>query len=182
MSNRNTDTNQTKRNVSRAAEIFAEYGTYMWRVIRLKVFDRDCHEELYQSFFLLLVSKQIPGNVRNMKGYLFRMLNNYINDWGRKKQRDEAIMKKYITHFNYSINNPSSRNVIDNRTRSEKVLRTAKRQLSSKEYAALSLRFEQGKDAVTIARMMNVKEMTASRYISVAIKKMRRVFEIESGK
>ena len=98
--------------VSSASRIFAEYGGFINRIIRYKAKDRDRENDLYQGFFLFLVSKPILPDVQNMESYLYKMITNYLNDADRRMRSNEAAIKKYVNNFDFSINEEESENML----------------------------------------------------------------------
>ena len=71
-------------NVNSATKIFDEYGDFIYSVIRYKVKDEASAEDLYQDFFLSLVSSPIRKEVKDMKSYLYRAIINKIFDTKRQ--------------------------------------------------------------------------------------------------
>ncbi|MHC4792547.1 MAG: RNA polymerase sigma factor, partial [Planctomycetota bacterium] len=65
-------------NVNHAAKIFSEYGDFIRGVIRYQVGNDAQADDLFQDFFLSLVSRPVPADIQNIKKYLYRAITNDI--------------------------------------------------------------------------------------------------------
>jgi DNA-directed RNA polymerase specialized sigma24 family protein len=74
------ETSNCRNNVGTAAEVIAEYRDFIYMVICSQVNNKACAEDIFQDFFLSLVSKPIPHDVKNIKSYLYRAISNDIVD------------------------------------------------------------------------------------------------------
>ena len=97
-------------NVERAAEIFSEYGDFIFAIIRYQVSNNALAYDVFQDFFLSLVSRPIPAGVENIKSYLYRAITNDIIDAARRAERQQIRLHKYANHLNYSISEKKPEN------------------------------------------------------------------------
>ena len=104
--------NEPSCNVERAAEIFSEYEDFIFAVIRNQASSDVQANDLFQDFFLSLVSKPIPPGIQNIKSYLYRAIINDIIDAARRVERHKTLMHKYAKFLDYSINNSSPENAL----------------------------------------------------------------------
>ena len=81
--------------VERAARVFEEYGDFIRSVIRFNVKDEALSEDLFQDLFLCLISKPLPQEVRNMRGFLYRVVSDKIKDAFRRIDSYRARVDKY---------------------------------------------------------------------------------------
>lgn len=177
----NTNSNSYANNVDIAAKIFAEYGDFIYGIIRSKVKDEAQVNDLYQDFFLSLVSKPVPADAQNIKGYLYRAITNDIVDAGRRVKRYEILMKKYADYLNFSINKNDSPDAFINEEQINEIFRVVGEQLSPTEAKAIALRYENDCNIKETAKKMNVKKETVSRYICMGLKKIHQFLKAEGG-
>ena len=83
-------------NVESAGRIFSEYGDFIYNVIYSQVEDEHLAKDIYQDYFLSLVSKPIPDDIKNVKAYIYRMIRNDIIDAIRRTQRYRKMIEKYV--------------------------------------------------------------------------------------
>ena len=112
-----------QKNVECAEKIFAEYGDFIRMVIRYKVGNNSQVDDLFQDFFLSLVSKPPPADVRNIKNYLYKVVTNDIVDASRRVEKYRARMHKYAEHYNYPINKNASKNASIDTEKTVKIIR-----------------------------------------------------------
>lgn len=176
-----TDTKPCADNGSFAAKIFAEYGDFIYGVIRYKVENEAQANDLYQDFFLSLVSNPIPAGVKNIKGYLYRAITNDIFDAGRRMERYKALMNKYADYLSFSINKGNSKNAFINKERTNQIFGLIEGYLSPSEAKAITLRYKNSCSIKEVAKEMDVKKESVSRYICTGLKKIRQLFKVKQG-
>lgn len=173
----NTNTNNYANNVDIAARIFAEYGDFIYCIIRSEVKDEAQADDLYQDFFVSLVSNPVPVDAQNIKGYLYRAIINDIADAGRRTKRYKILMNKYADYLNFSINKNGSSDAFINEGQINEIFRVVGEQLSPTEAKAMALRYRNGCNIKETAKKMNVKKETVNRYICMGLKKIRQFFK-----
>ena len=72
MTSKNSYNNHYK-NIELASQIFSEYGAFIPSITYTKVQEKQKADDLSQDFFLSLVHKPIPPDVRNIKGFIYRV-------------------------------------------------------------------------------------------------------------
>ncbi|MHC4396539.1 MAG: RNA polymerase sigma factor [Planctomycetota bacterium] len=178
MTSPSSNTND-QANVSVATKIFAEYGGFIYGVIRYKVKDKALVDDLYQDFFLSLVSNPIPSSVRNIKSYLYRAVKNDIIDAGRKIERYRNLKNYYAN--NYPINKDSSKNAFINEERANEIFKLIGGKLTPSEARAITLRYKNDCSIKEVAQKMDVKKESVSRYICTGLNKIRRFLNVKRG-
>ena len=173
MSNTNID-NYTD-NVKLAAEVLNKYANFIYNIIYYKIGNKADADDLYQDFFLSLVSRPIPPGIKNIKSYLYRAIINDIIDAARRMERYKALMNKYAENYNFSVNKTSSTNASLTEGRADKILNLARGELSPTKVRALTLRYRNHFSNEDIARKMGVKKESVSRYISVGLKQIQQI-------
>jgi len=174
--------NNPANNVRLAGKVFAEHGDFIRAVIRSKVKNRTETDDLFQNFFLFLVSKPLPADVQNVKSYLYRSITNYIIDATRQMERYRALMARYAEYLDYSINECKPANaIIEEVEEAERIFRLIEEQLPHSEAQAITLRYRKDHSIKDVAKKMNVNGRTVSRYVSIGLKKARQFLTMELG-
>ena len=86
-----SQTGRYRKNVGVAAEIVSEYSDFIYMVIYSQVKNKSRVDDIFQDFFISLVSKPIPHNVKNIKSYLYKAVSNDIVDTQRQMERLQKI-------------------------------------------------------------------------------------------
>lgn len=168
-------------NVALAAEVFSKYGDFIRAVIRYKVKNEAWAGDLFQDFFLSLVSKPIPAGVQNVRSYLYRAIINDIADGTRRVEKYKTRMNKYAECLNYSINKSAPENALMEKEETDKMFKLIEGWLRRSEAQAVSLRYKNNYDIKEVARKMHVDDRTVSRYISTGLSKIRQSLIVKQG-
>ena len=168
-------------NVARAAEIFSEYGDFIRTVIYYHVENNAQADDLFQDFFLSLVSKPIPANIQNVKGYLYKAITNDIVDAVRRVEKYKTRMNKYAERLNYSVNNNRPENAFIETEQTNKMFRLIEGWLRHSEAQAITLRYRNSYNIKEAAKKMHVNNRTISRYISAGLSKVRQFLIVKRG-
>jgi len=168
-------------NVERAAEIFSEYGDFIFAIIRYQVSNDALAYDVFQDFFLSLVSRPIPAGVENIKSYLYRAITNDIIDAVRRVEKHQAMIHKYAGCLDYSINKSSPENALIEIEETNKMFKLIKGWLPRSEAQAITLRYRHNYNIKEVAKKMKVNNRTVSRYISVGLSKLRQFLTVKQG-
>lgn len=168
-------------NVALAAEIFSEYGDFIRAVIRYKVKNEAWAEDLFQDFFLSLVSKPIPAGVQNVRSYLYRAITNDIADGTRRVEQYKARINKYAERLNFFINKSTPENALIEAEEIDKMFKLIEGWLRHSESQAVRLRYRKNYNIKEIAKKMHVNNRTVSRYISTGLSKIRQSLPAKQG-
>lgn len=163
-------------NVDRAAEIFSKYGDFILAVIRYQVGNDVQADDLFQDFFLSLVSRPIPAGIQNIKSYLYRAITNDIVDAARRVEKYRTRMHKYAECLDYSINKNTPENALIKVEEINKMFKLIEGRLPRSEARAIRFRFWNNFSIKEVAKKMHVNNRTVSRYISVGLRKARQFF------
>lgn len=158
-----------------AAEIFSKYGDFIRGVIRYKVGDEDCIDDLFQNFFLSLVYRPPSGNVTNIKGYLYRAIINDIIDNRRQIERYQSLIRGHAEHLDYFKSEDSPENILIETEEMNKMLKCIETQLQHNEAKAIILRYKNNYKIKEIAAAMGINNIAAWRYVSNGMRKIRRL-------
>ncbi|MHC4147940.1 MAG: RNA polymerase sigma factor [Planctomycetota bacterium] len=166
----------TQANVERAAKIFEEHAVFIRAVIRTQVKNPSQADDLFQDLFLSLVSKPVPDEIRNIKSYLYKAIINDIIDASRRVQKYQSRVQKYAHALNYTINKNRPQNAFIETEEAKKMFKLIEGLLPPSEARAIALRYKDNCDIKEVAKKMQVNNRSVSRYISVRLSKLRKVF------
>jgi len=168
-----------RANVDSAARVFAEYGDFIYAVIYHKIKDDNKANDLYQDFFLSLVSRPVPAHVQNVNSYLYKAIQNDIIDAGRRIQKYQTLMNKYAQYADFSINKNSSVNALDIKGQTDRIFKLIGGQLKPTEAKAIILRYKYNHSLEQVAQKMNVKKESVSRYVCTGLNKIRQSLRLK---
>ncbi len=173
------DGSKRRNNVGHAAEIFAEYGDFIHMVIFSQVKNKALIDDIFQDFFLSLVHKPIPQDVKNIKGYLYRAITNDIIDSVRRVERYRDHMHKYSKHLNSPINKRTPEDAFINVEETNKMFELIKGRLRNNEFQAITLRYKSYYSIKNVAKIMGVKCKSVREYTSRGLSKIRQSLKLK---
>ncbi len=159
--------------VAAASVVFREYGGFIRAVIRFQAGSRFDSEDLFQGFFLVLVRKPVPADVRNIKSFLYRSIVNYVLDLVRKKASYQRNLQQYAEQTRILINNQPAGNAFIGATERGTMITRLGRLLQNREAEAFVLKYRDNYTVAEIAAAMGVDRRTVSRYLSAGLRKLR---------
>jgi RNA polymerase sigma factor (sigma-70 family) len=168
-----SQTGRYRKNVGVATEIVSEYSDFIYMVIYSQVKNKSRVDDIFQDFFISLVFKPIPHNVKNIKSYLYKAISNDIVDIQRQMERYKEQIKKYRENCDFSINNTLPENALNKEEQMNKMFDLIKGRLTSSQSQAIALRYGTNHTIEEVAEEMGVKRTSVSRYISTGLKRMR---------
>ena len=167
-------------NVDRAERVFEEYGDFIRSIIRFNVRNEALSEDLFQDLFLFLISRPIPQDVQNVRGFLYRVVSDNIKDAFRRMDRYQARIHRYADRQERVINNRPEKNLSEIEE-TKRMFELIQKRLPSNEALAVTLRYRNNYDTKEIAEKMGVKPRSVSRYVSIGLKKIRHAFAGKQG-
>jgi RNA polymerase sigma factor (sigma-70 family) len=160
--------------VRRAVAVFDEYGDFIRTVIRFQTHDQSWREDLFQEFFLTLLRKPVPADVRNVKSYLYRAIVHHILDSVRTRRTYRHAVKKYVKETRIPINNREAGTaLIEDTEERNATIASLARHLQEREAEAFVLRYRDNFSIGEIAAKMGVNTRTVSRYLSESLRRLR---------
>ncbi len=172
-----TDNYATRVNI--AAKVFVQYGDFIHTVIRYKVRNEAQADDLFQDFFISIISKPPPPSLQNVKGYLYKAITHDIIDAMRRKERYEGRIRKYGEKLNYSTNKNGFENAFLEKEELDRLFALIKKRLPNSESEAIALRYRDSHSIKEVAKKMSVEKRTVSSYISGGLKKIRQLLTIK---
>ncbi|MHC4265136.1 MAG: RNA polymerase sigma factor [Planctomycetota bacterium] len=169
------------KNMKSARRIFIEYGDFIFGVIRFKMKNEFEAEDVFHDIFLHLIAKPMPKDIQNMKCFLYRFVSDKTKDAMRRTDRYNRRVQRYAQNLCPCDETPPEYAVID-REESEKMFRLIEKNLSPKEAKAISLKYLKDDKIGIVAQKMGIQKRSVSRYISVGLKKARKVMKANEGR
>ena len=169
---RAVDTNESA--IGAAAAIFAEYDGFIRTVIRFQAGKKLDVEDLHHEFFLALICRPIPADVRNIKGYLYQAIYHHVVNASRLLDVDARMIKKYAKERRIFINNEEPRNASIDEEQKDMAIASVGRYLQKREREAFLLKYCGDCSILEIATRMGINKRTAGRYVSEALRKLQR--------
>jgi RNA polymerase sigma factor (sigma-70 family) len=164
----------TRPEVESATRIFEEYGDLIRAIVLHNLSDREKANDILQDFYLSLVRKPIPAEVRDVKSYLYRAITNDIIDAIRNERSYAARVHRYAeTGKKNCVDYNDPQTIVSQGQEIQEMFRLIERQLPSREAEALAERFGKGSDIGEGAKRMGVNKRTFSRYACIGVKKIR---------
>jgi len=165
---------------ARAAKIFSLHGDFIRSVIRYRVKDETLVDDVFQDFFLSLAPKPVPPDVRNIKNYLYRAIINDSFDAVKRVERYNNQVKRYA-YIKKPINKDLPENALIEAEETRKMFQKIERLLPLSESQAVTLKFRNDNSIGDVAKQMAVDKRSVSRYISIGLKKLRRIIAEQEG-
>ncbi len=165
--------------VQRATAIFFKHCDFIRAVIRHKIKDESLVEDLFHNLFLSLVSKPVPAEVRDIKGYIYMAIINDVADHIRHIGKYQAMTHRCANYNKLIVNNRLPENALIEREQIDLMIELIKRRVTKNEFKAITSRYRDGLSVKEVAGRMNINNRSVSRYISTGIRKVRQFLVIE---
>jgi len=161
------------RKVRMAAEIFDRYGDEIRAIIHFNVKDKSKADDIFQNFFISIVRKPIPPEIQDIKTYLYRAVTNDVIDVSRHKKCHQDHIKKYAECCKSVIITEDPQNIAIRMEDTKRMFQLIESRLPKREAEVVLQRYGQGLSNKDTAKRLQVDKKNVSRYLSVALKKMR---------
>ncbi len=165
--------------VQTAADIVTRHGRFIRGVIRFQNCNRFDEEDLFQEFFLLLIRKPVPPEVRRLRSYLYKAVVHHIVDLIRHQACYQRTLQEYAKVVRISSSNPPAGNTLENKEQRDAGLAYMVRHLQGREARAFILKYRDNCSIGEIAARLGVEKRTVSRYLSEGLRRLQRKLAIE---
>jgi RNA polymerase sigma factor (sigma-70 family) len=159
--------------VAAADAVFREYGGFIRAVIRFQAGSRFDSEDLFQGFFLVLVRKPVPAEVRHIKSFLYRSIVNYVLDLVRRSASYRRNLQQYAEQTRILINTRPAESAFVGTPERSALITHLVHFLQHREAEAFVLKYRDNYTVAEIAAAMGVDRRTVSRYLSAGLRKLR---------
>ncbi|MHC5060828.1 MAG: RNA polymerase sigma factor [Planctomycetota bacterium] len=170
-------TQNLQANLAYAEKVFAEHGDFVRRVISFHVRNQAEREDLFQDFFLELVSNPIPQDVQNIRGYIYYLVCINIKGAFRRIDRYQKRLQRYAERRRHIIENRPDNNLIE-AEEIEKMFKLIQKHLPKNEAKAMEQRYRHNRNINETAAKMGVKPRSVSRYLSAGVRKLRQILGV----
>lgn len=170
-----SETNRTeiRKRVGLAAEVFDRYGDEIRAIIHFNVKDKSKADDIFQEFFVSIVRKPIPSGIRDIRAYLYRAVTNDVIDVSRQIKCHQDHIQKYAECRKHFVIPEDPQDTALQTENTNKMFYLIENRLQKREAEVVVQRYGQGLSTTDTAEKMNVNKRIVSRYLSVALKKMR---------
>jgi len=168
------------KRVGLAAEVFERYGDEIRSIIHFKIKDKSRTDDIFQDFFVSIVQKPIPQDIEDIRAYLYKAVTNDVIDFSRRTKSQQDRIQKYAECRKYCIIQDEPQNIVIQTEESEKMFQLIESRLPKREAEVVIHRYGQDHNTSDTADRMKINARSVSRYLSIALKKMRQ-FVPEDG-
>ena len=175
-----TKTSQMPNDTDTTMKVLTEHGDFIRSVIRFHVKDEAEAEDLFQDFFLSLISKPIPKDIRNERAFLYRVISLRVKDALRRIGRYQRRVHRYAQRHKHTVDECPENAVIE-ADEVEKMFELIQSRLPSREALAIKLQYKNDFETSKIAGEMGVTSRSVSRYVSIGLKRIRNTFKKDEG-
>ena len=169
----------TPSNVQRATEIFFEHCDFIRAVIRYKIKDENTAEDLFHNLFLSLVSRPVPAEVQDIKGYIYKAIINDVTDHIRHLERYQALTHKCADFNKLTVNNRVPEDALMEKEQIDRMIALIRKRVTKNEFKAIASRHLDGLSIKEAADKMSINNRSVSRYISTGLRKVKQFLVIE---
>jgi RNA polymerase sigma factor (sigma-70 family) len=165
--------------IQRAAAIFFGHGNFIRAVIRHKIKDESMVDDLFHDFFLSLVSRPVPAEVQDIKGYIYRAIINDITDHIRHLRRYQAMTHRCADYNKIIVNNQLPEDALMEKEQTIRMIELIKKRVTKNEFKAITSRYCDDLSIKEAADRMNIDDRSVIRYISTGLRKVKKFLAIE---
>ncbi len=166
-------------NVQRATAVFFEHGDFIRAVISHKIKDESITEDLFHNFFLSLVSRPVPAEVRDIKGYIYKAIINDITDHSRHLRRYQAMTRRCADYSKLIVNNRLPEDALMEKELADRMTELIRKRVTKNELKAIASRYNDELSIKETADRMNIDDRSVVRYISTGLRKVKKFLAIE---
>ena len=172
------DRSEVGKRVGFAAEVFERYGNEIRAFIHFNVKDKSKADDIFQELFVSIVRKPIPSGVHDIQAYLYRVVTNDVIDSSRQTKNHRDHIQKYAECCKIQLKRDDPQKIAIQVESTKKMFQFIESRLPKREAEAILQRFGRGFSIKDTAERMHVNERIVSRYLSIAIKKMRQIISV----
>ena len=164
---------KVQERVEQAGEFFLQHGERIRAIVGYVAQDEDRADDLYQEFYLSLVKRPLPSDIKDMDNYLFTVLLNSARGQRRRDRQYRECVQKYAQDRGEPVAQCDIADVVARTDEVNRIFRVAKKVLGRREFEAVQLRYYEGQDNQDVGRQLGLKANTIARYLWSGIEKIR---------
>ena len=171
----------TRRRVKRAEEVFDRYGDEIRAMIDFNVKDKSSAEDIFHDLFVSIVKKPVPLGIENVRAYLYRAVSNDVVDRFRRARNHREGIQGYAEYRRDRAGEKEPQNVAIEAEETERMLQLIESHLPPRQANAFIQQCGVRRGASDAAAELGIDRRSVSRYLTEAIKKMRRIVSNNEG-
>jgi RNA polymerase sigma factor (sigma-70 family) len=155
------------------AQLYSENHSFVWSTINKLINNQNDVDDVAQDFFVSLLQRPIPSDMKDCKPYLYRILHRDVIDYSRSNQRYQKMMSKFCEYSQYQ----SKKTISSKSGLTENyplIMNLIQKTLPPRQATALMLRYKYDYKYEKIAQIMNVNPQSSRKYVCFALKKIRK--------
>ena len=156
-----------------ASKVFLDHIDFIRKVICFYIPDEQQADDMFQNCFVSFISHPLPGDIQNIKSYLYKAIVNDIKDNLRQKDHDKKSLYDYCRLTTRECNQETPDEVVIMMEEIGRIFHLIEILLPKIEAQAVYLQYQDNLNAIQIAEKMNVCPATVRGYVSKGIFKMR---------
>ena len=168
-----TDRTEIRKRVGLAAEVFKRYSDEIRAIIHFNVKDESKADDIFQEFFVSIVRKPIPSGIQDIRSYLYTAVTNDVIDASRQIKNHHDHVQKYAECRKHFVIPEDPQNTAIHMENTNKMFQLIENRLPKRQAEVIVQRYGYGLSTTDTAEKMNTDKRIISRYLTVALKKMR---------
>ena len=169
------DPDSPRRDAACAAKVFLDHKDFIRKVICFHIHDEDEVDDLFQDFFLSLISNPLPRDIRNIESYLYRVLTNHVIDAVHRKEAYRVCLREYAERAYRPASQKTPEEAVLEMEKLSALFELIEERLPRAEAQAVRLRYRDRLNAKEIAERMGVGVATARGYVFEGLSRIRRL-------
>ena len=161
------------RRVELAAEVFSKYNDDIRAMIGFHVKDKSRADDLFQNLFISIVREPIPSHVTEVRSYLYRIIVNDVYDTYRSTKFYQENVEKYAEIRKHGDVQKYPQDNMLEAEETRQMLEFLERQLPKHQAMVVTHFYQNGLNADSTARQLNLSKRSVHRYLTAAKRKMR---------
>jgi len=134
---------------------------------------------LFHNFFLSLVSRPVPAEVQDIKGYIYKAIINDVTDHIRHLGRYQSLTHRCANYKKLTVNNRVPEDALMEKEQTDRMIELIRKRVTKNEFKAITSRYSEGLSIKEVADRMSINNRSVSRYISTGIRKVKQFLVIE---
>ncbi len=177
----NTDPDNHGCDVAADAQVFLDHEDFIRDVICFHIQDEDQADDLFQEFFLSLISSPLPRDIQNIQSYLYKAITNDIIDAAHRKEKYRNCIHDYAQRSDHPRSPPTPPEAIMEKEEASRVFELIEKRLPRTEAQAVCLQYRDSHSAKEMAEQMGVGIATVRGYVSEGLGRIRRLLSVRDG-
>jgi len=159
---------------SQAEELFLEHGEFLMNVLSRDLPEPDALDA-FQCFYLNVVMKGLPDNIKDIRGYLYQAARNAVIDHWRKTSTYQEKIRLYSQQTKPKFSEDPAKKVMQSELQI-KVFEKIGHFLCPSINQVFVQKYQHDLDNDKIAEKMNISKRTVSSYSSVGTKQIQELY------